>query len=79
MTDTSPADQLRHAAMLLRNPIRRPELAAVADLPFTEALAKLLEATADQLDVTTHPGWQHVVAAHPLAVARKILGEDTTS
>lgn len=53
-----------------------------ADLPYIAAmhpgvgaaLADWLEATADRLAVSTHPGWQDTAAPLPLAVARQILG-----
>lgn len=38
------------------------------------ALADWLEAYADGLDKTTHPGWQPTVAHLPLAVARALNG-----
>ncbi|MEV7470239.1 hypothetical protein AB0O20_27600 [Streptomyces kronopolitis] len=77
-TDLGSAGQLRAAAVLLRNPVRRPELASVVDLPFIEPLADWLESTAAQLDAITHPLWQAMAAAQPLAVARQILGKDTS-
>lgn len=40
---TTPVEELRHAAFLLRNLSRRPELAAAVDLPYTEPLAEWLE------------------------------------
>lgn len=39
-------EELRHAAFLLRNLTRRPELAAAVDLPYTEPLATWLEVAA---------------------------------
>lgn len=38
------------------------------------ALAEWLDATAESLDKTTHPEWQEMVAPHPLATARALLG-----
>ncbi|GGV68967.1 hypothetical protein GCM10010294_25250 [Streptomyces griseoloalbus] len=40
---TTPAEELRRAAFLLRNPIRQPELCAVSGLDFTEPLSEWLE------------------------------------
>jgi hypothetical protein len=50
MTTPAPADELRQAALLLRNLMRRPELAAAVDLPYTEPLADWLEETAEGYD-----------------------------
>lgn len=59
---SAPAEELRQAAFLLRNLIRRPELAAAVDLPYTEPLAELLTYVADQYDGT-------------VATAREVYGD----
>ncbi|MET7437009.1 hypothetical protein ACFYQQ_01090 [Streptomyces sp. NPDC005496] len=67
----TPAEELRHAAFLLLNPLRQPGLCAVVNLDFTEPLIQLLETAAEYVhvgDTPTHP--THVVRA--LAVARAI-------
>ncbi|MEH0442485.1 hypothetical protein QA811_02120 [Streptomyces sp. B21-102] len=38
------------------------------------ALARWLENTATSLTASTHPGWQDLIAADALAVARAVLG-----
>ncbi|QIJ62580.1 hypothetical protein [Streptomyces sp. JB150] len=74
MSSTSTADELRHAALLLRNPIRRPELCAVVDLPFTEPLADWLEAEAQQEAYTLAERGHHSASPYALAIARQING-----
>lgn len=59
----SPVDELRHAAFLLRNLVRRPELAAAVDLPYTEPLAEWLEETAEGYDAA-------------LLAAREVWGDE---
>jgi hypothetical protein len=76
---TTPADELRTAAFLLRNPIRRPELSAVADLDFTEPLAAWLELEADVIAArqAQPEGAEWAVdigGDHALTVARAING-----
>ncbi|MGY1498574.1 hypothetical protein ACW4TU_18575 [Streptomyces sp. QTS52] len=71
----SPAEELRHAAFLLRNPLRRP--AALGSLDLTEPLAELLETAAEYAnvcDTPTHP--THLVRA--LTVARAINPQEPT-
>jgi hypothetical protein len=46
----TPADEIRAAVFLLQNPIRRPELCAVVDLPFTNELIEWLEIAAEYAD-----------------------------
>lgn len=71
---STPVEELRHAAFLLRNPIRQPELCAVSGLDFTEPLALLLETAAEYVNVGDTPAHPtHVVRA--LVVARAINRE----
>lgn len=71
----TPIEELRHAAFLLRNPLRRPALCALSGLDLTEPLIELLHTAAEYVavgDTPTHP--THVVRA--LAVARAINTEE---
>lgn len=71
----TPAEELRQAVFLLRNPLRRPELCQAADLPFTEPLIDWLEIAAEYAerwppDHQTNSPFR----AGALAVARAING-----
>lgn len=79
-------DELRTAALQLRNLMSRPELAAAADLPYTEPLATWLDHAADTLHagrihgtdlVICEPCCEQLPCQHirpALAVARAING-----
>jgi hypothetical protein len=70
---TTPADELRAAAKVLRGPdgtITVTIPAAAAD-----ALADWLDTEANRLGTTVHPRWQDTVAYRALAVARALNGD----
>lgn len=66
----TPAQELRQAVDVLRNPLQQPGLCAVVNLDFTGPLIELLETSLAYLAVGEPPSAVHIVRA--LAVARAI-------